>query len=172
MSSENGLQADGIDLSTNMIEMAREKLTDYGLGGVQLQHDDCRLLEVEGEYDVVYSRDVFLHIHEKDRLFRGLLRSLRPGARLLFTDYGAGEKPAYTRRVCWDCRVAGFVEVTGKDVTANFIDTLDQELLVIEQANMDETHRQEMRDGWCSKLTRAGAGEQRWILIDAKHPER
>ena len=188
MAGENGFQADGIDLSTNMIEMAREKLADYGLEGVQLQHGDCLLLEVESEYDAVYSRDVFLHIHEKDRLFRGLLRSLRPGARLLFTDYGAGEKPwsdGFANYVAEQgyclhtldeyvgiVESAGFVEVTGEDVSADFIATLEQELLIIEQSDMDETHRQEMRDGWGSKLTRARGGEQRWILIDAKHPER
>ncbi len=186
MVREFGLQVDGIDLSTNMIDMAKEKLSSYGLEGVQLQHGDCLSLDAEGEYDAIYSRDVFLHIHEKDRLFRGLLRSLRPGARLLFTDYGAGEEPwddGFSRYVaeqgyCLHTVIeyvdiiesAGFIDVNGEDVTGDFINTLTQELSAIERADMDETHRREMMDGWRAKLARAREGDQRWVLIEAKRP--
>ena len=38
------------------------------------------------------SRDTILHIEGKEELFRKLLKTLKPGGRLLITDYCRGEK--------------------------------------------------------------------------------
>jgi SAM-dependent methyltransferase len=44
-----------------------------------------------GAYDAVLSRDALLHVTDKASLLRRLLRALRPGGRLLLTDYCRGE---------------------------------------------------------------------------------
>ena len=184
MAREFALVVDGIDLSTNMIDIANERLITYALEQVQLWHGDCLELDTQGEYDAVYSRDVFLHIHDKERLFHVLHRALRPGASLLFTDYCGGERPwskGFNNYVeTQDYRLhtideyvaivesAGFIHVVGEDATDAFIDTLEDELAVIECSSLDSTHRQEMTDGWREKLARAQQGEQRWILMQAK----
>ena len=46
-----------------------------------------------GSFDLVYSRDTVLHIADKAALYRRCLRWLRPGGRLLVTDYCQGEGP-------------------------------------------------------------------------------
>ena len=85
---------DGIDLSLNMLKIANEKLRKYGLAErITLNHGDCLEMQCPDCYDAIYSRDVFLHIHDKARLFSVLKSLLRPGGKLLFTDYCCGEKP-------------------------------------------------------------------------------
>ncbi|MCP4387274.1 MAG: methyltransferase domain-containing protein, partial [Gammaproteobacteria bacterium] len=94
MASEFGLQVDGIDLSQNMLEIANTKLRARDLGEqVRLEWGDCLQLDRRDCYDAIYSRDVFLHIHDKTRLFVVLKSALRAGGQLLFTDYCCGPKP-------------------------------------------------------------------------------
>jgi phosphoethanolamine N-methyltransferase len=94
MAAEFGLRVDGIDLSKNMLRLANAKLAANGLSdSVNLQWGDCLELERENVYDAVYSRDVFLHIQDKSRLFTTLENALQPGGKLLFTDYCCGPKP-------------------------------------------------------------------------------
>ena len=82
MAREFDFRVDGIDLSKNMLAIARRKLDAYGLSArVSLQWGDCLELEPGADYDAVYSRDVFLHIHDKTRLFAVLYDSLRPGGK-------------------------------------------------------------------------------------------
>ena len=47
----------------------------------------------DGSFDVIYSRDSLLHIQDKPALFERLLRWLKPGGRMLFTDYCQSSQP-------------------------------------------------------------------------------
>ena len=88
------LYVDGIDLSKNMLVMANAKLSAYGLSDrVNLELGDCLELQRPEYYYAVYSRDVFLHIDDKTRLFSVLRAALLSGWKLFFTDYCCGEKP-------------------------------------------------------------------------------
>jgi len=40
-----------------------------------------------GAFDVVYSRDMLLHVSEKGRMFARIFGWLKPGGKLLITDY-------------------------------------------------------------------------------------
>ncbi|MGI9317242.1 MAG: methyltransferase domain-containing protein, partial [bacterium] len=56
MVQEFGFRVTGIDLSSNMIEMARAKLKNYGLeDAISLIHGDCLELEDAEEYEGIYS---------------------------------------------------------------------------------------------------------------------
>ncbi|MGA8261853.1 MAG: methyltransferase domain-containing protein, partial [Arenicellales bacterium] len=137
-------------------------------------------------YDAIYSRDVFLHIHDKAKLFEVLLRALRPGGRLLFTDYCCGEKPwseefsryvedrAYSLHTLPEyddlLRAAGFVDVASHDLTSRFREILEEELTRIRTAGIDNAIRAKLEAGWQAKLQRAGAGHQRWGLLEARRP--
>ena len=41
----------------------------------------------------MFSRDTILHIKEKDELFAKFLQTLKPGGRLLISDYCHGDQP-------------------------------------------------------------------------------
>ena len=184
MAREFGLQVDGIDLSKNMLEIAARKLAAYGLEGqVSLEWGDCLELDREADYDAVYSRDVFLHIHDKLRLFKVLRAALRPGGRLLFTDYCCGAEPwkedfsAYVEDRGYDLHTpaayvelltsAGFRQAGGEDISARFVEILRGELERIETLGLEPALREKLAASWRHKLARALGGDHRWGLFTA-----
>jgi len=187
MAREFDLRVDGVDLSKNMLAIARRKLDAYGLADrVSLRWGDCLELEGGADYDAAYSRDVFLHIHDKARLFAVLYASLRPGGKLLFTDYCCGARPwadefaAYVedRAYCLHeideyarlIAAAGFESVEGEDATAGFVETLMADLERIEGLQLNPDERDRLRRSWQQKLERARTGDHRWGLFAARKP--
>lgn len=187
MARELGARVDAMDLSRNMIALARQRCEEHGLNDlVALEHGDCLALDRPERYDAVYSRDVFLHIHDKARLFAVLLKVLRPGGRLLFTDYCCGDRPwsdefsryveerAYSLHTLPEyialLEVAGFTDVAGRDLTGRFREILGEELARIREADIDAGTRAKLESGWQAKLRRALAGDQRWGLFEARRP--
>ena len=184
MARDFGLRVDGIDLSRNMLKLAERKLQDNGLSdSVNLSWGDCLELDCREQYDAVYSRDVFLHIADKARLFRVLERALKPGGRLLFTDYCCSLPP-------WDeefqayvdergyilhtpdeyaafIRAAGFVSVVARDETGRFAEILQAELERMDGLSIEPAQLDKLRLSWRKKLERAGTGHQRWGLFSA-----
>lgn len=178
MAREYGVHVLGIDLSINMIEGARQRLGNEQLERlVTLEWQDAMTLDMTqhaGRYQVVYSRDAFLHIHGKARLFERLRQLLSSGGLLFFTDYCCGESPAspafaaYIQDRQYDLRTvrqyqrlledAGFAQAHAEDHTAKFINILDAELSRIDT---DEAHA-DLRQSWIDKIGRARSGEQGW----------
>jgi phosphoethanolamine N-methyltransferase len=187
MAAEFGLRVDGIDLSRNMLRLAQRKLDAKDLSGeVALQWGDCLELDCAQRYDAVYSRDVFLHIADKQRLFARLFAALRPAGKLLFTDYCCGPQPwsdafdAYVQERNYTLHTpaeyaeliaaAGFEQVRAKDETPRFVEILLAEAKRIDALAMDQPARVKLRDSWQQKIERARAGEQRWGLFVAVKP--
>src|SRR5262249_54830123 len=56
-------------------------------GSVRFFHGDVLSLQTDLRYDLVYSSNVFLHIHDKDALLERLRSLLNEGGRLVFGDY-------------------------------------------------------------------------------------
>jgi phosphoethanolamine N-methyltransferase len=184
MASEFGLQVDGIDLSRNMLALANQKLSANGLSrSVNLQWGDCLELDCSDTYDAVYSRDVFLHIHDKARLLSVLKSVLHLGGTLLFTDYCCSPKPwdsdfsayvedrGYSLHTIEDYAAlisnAGFARVTAEDITPRFIEILQSDLQRIEELNLDQSARSKLQQSWQQKLERSVAGNHRWGLFTA-----
>lgn len=187
MAQEFGLIVDGIDLSKNMLALANQKLLNHGLSGtVALEHGDCLELDKPETYDAAYSRDVFLHIENKAKLFSVLRQLLRPGGKLLFTDYCCGPKPwndnfteyvkdrGYSLHTLPDYVTlvsnAGFEQVESLDFTSEFIDILQSDLKRITDLQLEESTRSKLEQSWRGKLSRAESGEHRWGLIQACKP--
>jgi len=187
MAREFGLRVDGIDLSRNMLALAEHKLAKNGLSNlVKLQWGDCLELDAREQYDAIYSRDVFLHIADKARLFARLHMALRPGGRLLFTDYCCSPKPwsdefrdyvqdrGYSLRTVREyadlIAAAGFEQVSASDETARFVGILQTELKRIDALSITATERDYLKHSWQGKLQRAGDGYQRWGLFSAVKP--
>ena len=176
MAREHGVSVHGIDVSANMLASARERLRAEGLAlQVTLEQADVLALPATVRYDVIYSRDVFLHIHDKPRLMALLHELLLPAGLLFFTDYGRGEgQPsaefaAYIAQRQYDLRTvhgyrelleqAGFVKVVAEDHPAEFVSILRAELARIAD---DATHA-DIRQSWLDKIERARRGEQGWV---------
>ncbi len=169
----------GVDLSLNMAVEAHRRCTDYGLADrVDLVHGDILTHPFTHQFDLVHSREVFLHIHDKAKLFETLNRVLRPGGRLLFTDYCRGsttpsdEFGHYMSEFGYDLRTvdevgrllvhAGFTEVSAVDQTEQFIEIHRNELAELATTQLGPEDQDELRAGWSAKIERARRGEQRW----------
>ncbi|KAG6675877.1 hypothetical protein I3843_15G122100 [Carya illinoinensis] len=180
----------GIDLSINMISFALERAIGLKCS-VEFEVADCtKKTYPENTFDVIYSRDTILHIQDKPALFRSFYKWLKPGGKILISDYckSAGtpspEFAEYIKQRGYDLHDvegygqmlydAGFEEVIAKDRTDQFIHVLQRELNAVEKdkdafiCDFSEEDYNEIVDGWKAKLIRSSSGEQRWGLFIAK----
>lgn len=187
IATDFGGAAVGIDLSTHMAEAAAERATNYGLdASVTVLHGDIMTHELPSGFDIVHSREVFLHIHDKPALFARLLDLLVPEGQLLFTDYCRGlglatsEFDEYVTEFGYDLRTvdeigmllseAGFTNVRATDQTNEFISIHQRELDELGDSGLTTDEQDELRTGWLAKIERAEQGEQRWGMFEARRP--
>jgi trans-aconitate 2-methyltransferase len=76
----------GVDGSPSMVAMAREALGERA----EIREGDLAALDLEEEFDLVYSNAVFHWITDHENLFRRLFAALRPGGRLVAQCGGHG----------------------------------------------------------------------------------
>jgi len=184
----------GIDLSANMIDLANKKLNHYKLPNIKFEVQDALDVELEaGSFDVVYSRDTILHIPDKEKLFSNFYRWLKPGGKLLITDYACGpyeqhseffkgyiQERGYTLLTVPDygkvLSKVGFKNVQAIDKTSSFVSILSNELKKFATEKEEFLKSFPLSDyddiynGWQDKLVRVGdgTGEQRWGLFTAE----
>ncbi|CAN4118115.1 unnamed protein product [Withania somnifera] len=179
-----------IDLSINMISFALERAIGLKCA-VEFEVADCtKKTYPDGTFDVIYSRDTILHIQDKPALFSSFYRWLKPGGKVLISDYCKSSRPAseefsgYIKQRGYDLhdaatygqmlRDAGFDEVVAEDRTEQFINVLQKELNTVEKERdsfiqeFSEQDYNEIVGGWKAKLLRSSSGEQRWGLFIAK----
>ena len=84
---EFGVTVHGLDLSHNMLSVARERAKELGVtDGVKFEHGNVLVRDFEeGTFDVVYSRDCIIHIREKKNLMERFYKWLKPGGQLLIS---------------------------------------------------------------------------------------
>ena len=83
--TRNGL---GIDLSTEMLRIARAKLQSQGLSHCQVRKGDVNALNVPaGSADVAVLHHVLHFLDHPDRAIAEAARTLRPGGRLIVVDF-------------------------------------------------------------------------------------
>jgi phosphoethanolamine N-methyltransferase len=99
MANIYGVEIFGIDLSINMINIANELRESQPPGvkhRVQFHVEDATTMDYpQVFYDTVYSRDTILHIEDKKSLFAKFYDCLKPGGRIVITDYCHGDKPEH-----------------------------------------------------------------------------
>eukprot|EP00897_Mesotaenium_endlicherianum_P007749 jgi/Mesen1/7001/ME000365S06140 len=180
----------GIDLSINMISLALERAIGCKCA-IEFELADCTLTNYpEASFDVIWSRDTILHIKDKGALFAAFFRWLKPGGRLLITDYCCGSghhspdfRSYVTSRGYHLLSVeeygrvisrAGFIEVVATDCTHQFVNLLKKELRHTEEAKdsfvteFSEEDYTEVVGGWTAKLERCAKGDQKWGLFTAR----
>lgn len=183
----------GIDLSVNMVLLALERAQEQKQTLVSFEIADCTTSEFSEEtYDVIYSRDTLLHIHNKPMLFKRFMDMLKPGGRLLISDYcRSASEPSqeflrYIKQRGYDLHSvenygalldgAGFVDVIAEDRTWQFEACLKKELSAAADkkdaivAEFSSKDYDEVTSGWNAKLQRVSDGEQKWGLFRARKP--
>ncbi|CAI5730069.1 unnamed protein product [Hyaloperonospora brassicae] len=178
----------GIDLSTNMVHRALE--TSMQLSSLDVEFEICDATKKEfpdASFDVVYSRDTILHIEDKHALFAKFFRWLKPGGRVLISDYCRGEQEPTDRFKAYVAdrgyhllspsqygkvlESVGFHSVVAEDRTEQFVTVLKDELartLAHKEEFVAETSELDFQyivDGWKAKIVRCGEGDQKWGLF-------
>ena len=189
---EFGADVLGIDLASNCIRIASKRYES--ISNLNFKVADALTYPFEDNtFDLIYSRDVILHIASKDKLFSRLLNATKPGGKLVMTDYCCGpqelwdeEFKAYVAQRGYTLvtvdqyksilEKAGWVVERAEDKTEWF-----KEILETERAraikNKDEFLAQfaeddfdHLMEGWDSKLVRVPKGHQRWGYLVAHKP--
>ena len=143
-----------------------------------LVQGNCLEIQTEATYDLVHSRDVFLHIKDKAGLFEVIAKTLVPGGSLCFSDYCLGQEKSspefktYMRERNYSLHTvedytklleeAGFKNVCGEDRTDIFIQTLKHELKNLEKSSLLKQEKNNLYKIWHEKIKRAERGEQGW----------
>ncbi|CAN6584827.1 unnamed protein product [Malus baccata var. baccata] len=190
MASNFDVEVIGIDLSVNMISFALEQ--SIGLKcAVEFEVADCTTkIYPDNTFDVIYSRDTILHIQDKPALFRSFYKWLKPGGKVLISDYcrcvGTPSEnfAEYIKQRGYDLhdvkaygqmlKDAGFDEVIAEDRTDQFKAVLERELDAVEKdkdsfvQDFSQEDYDDIIGGWKAKLIRVDSGEQKWGLFIAK----
>jgi SAM-dependent methyltransferase len=87
--AERGVRVTGIDLSPEMIRLAREDASDRGLDIEWRTGDVTRLADPLAVFDAIHARVLLQFVPDVPAALRELRRVLRPGGRLLATVPGA-----------------------------------------------------------------------------------
>ena len=189
MARNFGCHVDGLDLSSEMIRVAGERVKEEGLEAkVRFFEGDCLTFQYpRSDYNLIYSRDVFLHIQDKRSVLATLRRNLAPDGRLLFTDYVRGpaaqseEFRAYVAKYGYALEDldsyrallvdSGFAVMRAEDLSGMFIAILQRELEGLPRSSLAPPDILYLEERWKQKLHRAGCGEQGWALFlrDQQH---
>ncbi|XP_037796694.1 phosphomethylethanolamine N-methyltransferase-like [Penaeus monodon] len=97
MSRLYGVHVHGVDISSNMIDLAVQRQTHLRRALRKRVHFELRdILDADydaNSYDVIYSRNSIFHIEKKEELYAKIYRWLKPGGILFVTDYLAKSTP-------------------------------------------------------------------------------
>jgi sarcosine/dimethylglycine N-methyltransferase len=92
LASHYGCRVSGVDLTAAFVRVALMLTERTGLvGRVDYRHGSALDLPfAEESFDVVWSQNVAMNIADRDRLYRGMRRVLKPGGRLGLQEVSAG----------------------------------------------------------------------------------
>jgi phosphoethanolamine N-methyltransferase len=182
----------GVDLASNCIRIATKRYESNP--NLNFIVADALVHPFEdNSFDLIYSRDVILHIASKDKLFSRLFAATKPGGGLIMTDYCCGpqdlwddEFKAYVAQRGYTLvtvdqyksilEKAGWIVERADDKTEWFKEILltEKDRAIKNKSEFLEKFSQDefdqLMDGWDSKLTRIPKGHQRWGFFVARKP--
>ncbi|XP_017460771.1 PREDICTED: phosphomethylethanolamine N-methyltransferase-like [Rhagoletis zephyria] len=195
MAAEYGVYIDAVDLSKNMMDIAMAYHAQKPAIKDRINFRLCDVMTTdfpEAYYDVVYSRDALLHIKDKPALFAKFFKWLKPGGRVVFTDYIRGDGQLseefleymrqrdytlFTRQQYLDCfKGAGFERIVVDEIKDKFVASLQRELKQLRDGRADFLSKFSQKDyddleqGWLAKIKRAADNDQSWVLAAGFKP--
>jgi len=193
MAETYGVDVHGLDLATNMVAIAqdyRSEMDPEVKHRVQFYVEDATTMAYPKDfYDVVYSRDAIMHIKDKENIYKKILYTLKPGGKLMVSDYCWGDqehKQQFTEYVAQrDYQLhtvqgygkilekAGFSEVVAADKTQLMVDIMKMEMekfAAMKDKFVAEFSLEDyewIEQGWRDKLVWCAEGDQAWGLFTA-----
>jgi len=198
MAREFGVHVLAMDLSSNMVTIGmqrrvKEAMSQPETGSVLLDRVAFEISDINkrdyqaGAFDCIHSRETVLHLRDKVGLISKFYKWLKPGGRLLMTDYCRGEKgedshsreyrkyissrgyfPATVHEYEKLLKQAGFSKVLALDSTMDFSHILQDELNTLQKSEksfINEFSQYEFDQtvaNWRSKLRFAEDGDLAW----------
>jgi phosphoethanolamine N-methyltransferase len=180
-----GAKVTAIDLAEEMVAIARERTAQEQMtDSVSFLLGDVLETTFAEPFDIVWSRDAFMHIPDKPNLFARLNRLLTSGGRLVITDYARGKSPAspeferYIEKTGYHVieprdygrllEAAGFGDVVVDDATPGFIDILEAESARLVNnrtdflASFTDSDLNYLVERWAMKLRFCRDGDMKW----------
>eukprot|EP00164_Ancoracysta_twista_P004199 GFYU01005650.1.p2 GENE.GFYU01005650.1~~GFYU01005650.1.p2 ORF type:complete len:278 (-),score=110.42 GFYU01005650.1:119-952(-) len=181
----------GIDLAKDMVVISNRRVEEKKIQSVASFHCEdaltapASIVPTEG-FDLVWSRDTFLHIGDKEKLFKNLYSWLKPGGKLLISDYNCGidvdkssdEFKAYVAQRGYFLltvekygkvvEAAGFKNVQAQDRSKQWTDVLTGEVKKLEDmkdafvTEFSQKDYDDLEHGWKAKLVRCANNQQVW----------
>jgi len=193
ISKEYGAHVMGVDLSSNMVTTACERACLKKDTRVRFLIADITQFDFEPHtFDVVYSRDCIIHIPDKSALFVKIFKWLKPGGKILITDYMVGEKEhtdvfkqyladrQYGLKPLRDymqaAKLAGFKGVEGQDITDQLKHLINVELNRATENKQEfmqlfpDADYEHLVQGWHNKIGYIDSGDHKWGVIKASKP--
>ncbi|KAE9414905.1 hypothetical protein Angca_009207, partial [Angiostrongylus cantonensis] len=192
--SEFGLHVMGVDLSSNMLSIALDRVH---------RDKDSRVMLVvpsfateydfdPNSFDYVFSRDCIQHIEDTNKLFSTIYRTLKPGGKVLMTMYGVGNgalsvafkqyvanRRYYLRNRDQIRAIAtdvGFTNIVVENITDRLKETVMEEKQRVEENKEDFTamfsqaEYEALVSGWNAKLQFIADDNHNWNLFMAAKP--
>ena len=193
MAGEYGAVVTGVDLTQEIVDIARERQQGQNIANVSFHQGDIHEMGWdEQSFEVIWSRETLLHVPDKDELFQKFYRWLVPGGAVMITDYarrreqGSEKFENYIRESGYPLveleeygnhiRQAGFDHVAIDDQTPYLIQILQEQIqkldgrkeeFVQDFSDQDYTY---LRSRWQLKLDCCLDGDMKWGWFSARRP--
>ncbi|KAK1231983.1 hypothetical protein PQX77_004879 [Marasmius sp. AFHP31] len=110
----------GVDVSSGMVDEFNKNVKKWGLGedgNISAIHANLTEGGLDGrKFDIIFSSMVYHHLPSPEETTKLLASYLKPGGRLLVTDWIKGERDTYTEQIGSIMKVDGFSEEEMKSV--------------------------------------------------------
>lgn len=193
VADEFGVHVHGIDLSSNMLAIALERLHEQKDSRVKYSITDALVYKFENNsFDYVFSRDCIQHIPDTEKLFSRIFNALKPGGKVLITMYGKGygeqsdkfktyvAQRAYflknLKEIQQIAEKTGFVNIQTENMTPRFKEILLEERGHLEQneeeflSKFQQRERDSLIQGWTDKLGYIEKDNHNWNFFLAQKP--
>ena len=191
MAREHQARVTGVDLTEEIVDLARKRQQEQGITGVDFIQGDIHALDFAPEsFDVIWSRETLLHVPEKEKLFNKFHYWLAPGGHLSITDYarrqGRGSRlfEEYVEESGYPLPElsqyenivsgAGFSEVDVEDKTELLSRLLEDQLHNLEKNRQEFCQRfstedfEYLQSRWQLKLDCCRNGDMKWAWVLAR----
>lgn len=195
MAQEFDVKVTGIDLSANMVSVALEKAYKVNDKRVQFEMGDVTKRQFPLQsFDAIYSRETLHHIEDKVTLLSSFFKWLKPGGRLVITDYccrhdegsngWSNEFKKFVQKYGYHLLSVdqyakiliqvGFGQVQVDDRTSQFLQILNKELQHLENVQREVTEEFSVTDyrllenTWKNKMVQCASGEHKYGVMYAK----